>query len=387
MRTGAGSERAWRGHDERPVSVPVCKPQLPSADRLLPYLRDIDAARWYSNDGQLVRRFERRLSEHADAPSPGHVAAACNATAALTATLLALETAPGSLCMMPAWTFAATGQGVVRAGLVPWFVDVDEVGSLAPAAARRFAVDAPGRLGAVVAVSPFGRPLDARGWETFQHETGLPVVLDGAAAFDTVRASAVPVVVSLHATKVLGTGEGAFVTCADARRMRAVRERINFGFAGSREAVASAMNAKMSEYAAAVGLAALDEWSAARDAFRRVALDYAAALRGIPGLRLQSGYGTEWVSATTVVETPPGRLEAVEDALSESGIGSRRWWGDGLAAQRAFARYPRSALPVTAALAASTLGLPCWPDLGGDTVARIAEIVHAACARAPAGRR
>ncbi|HZW52833.1 MAG TPA: DegT/DnrJ/EryC1/StrS family aminotransferase, partial [Candidatus Elarobacter sp.] len=65
----------------------MCKPQLPSADRLLPYLRDIDAARWYSNDGQLVRRFERRLSEHADAPSPGHVAAACNATAALTATL------------------------------------------------------------------------------------------------------------------------------------------------------------------------------------------------------------------------------------------------------------------------------------------------------------
>ncbi|HEY0394295.1 MAG TPA: DegT/DnrJ/EryC1/StrS family aminotransferase [Candidatus Elarobacter sp.] len=379
-------QRAWRGRDESPVSVQVCKPKLPDADRLVPYLRRIDASRWYSNDGPLVRRFEDRLAEHAGAASAGRVAVACNATAAVTATLLALDVAPGSLCMMPAWTFAASGQAVVRAGLIPWFVDVAEDGMLAPAAARRFAPDAPGRLGAVLAVSAFGRPVDARGWETFERDTGLPVVVDAAAAFDTVRASAVPAVVSLHATKIVGVGEGAFVVCDDAARMRAVRERINFGFAGSREAVAGAMNAKMSEYAAAVGLAALDEWPATRDAFRRVALDYAAALPALRGARLQPGYGTDWVTATTIVETPADRLEAIEDALSSAGIGSRRWWGDGLPAQRAFARYPCSELPVTGELAATTLGLPCWADLATGTIARIAEIVHTACAGAAASR-
>jgi dTDP-4-amino-4,6-dideoxygalactose transaminase len=375
MRMSAGPERAWRGQDEPRASVPVCKPRLPDADRLLPYLREIDASRWYSNFGPLNRRFEARLAEHAGAASDECVVTACNATAALTAALLALDAAPGSLCMVPAWTFAASGHAIVRAGLIPWFVDVDAGGALSPDAVRRFAADAPGRLGAVLAVSPFGRPLDAFAWDAFARTSGVPVVIDAAAGFDTVRASPVPMVVSLHATKIVGVGEGAFVACTDVDRMRSIRRCINFGFDGSREAVAAAMNGKLPEYSAAVGLAALDEWPATRAAYRRVAREYLDAFAGIADVRVAAGYGTEWISATAIVETPPGRLDRVEDALWAANIGSRRWWGDGLAAQRAFAGYPRSALPVTALLAATTLGLPCWADLPSAAVARVAEVV------------
>ena len=45
-------------------TIPVLWPELPSADRLLPYLRQIDSTRFYSNYGQLVRQLERRLAEH-----------------------------------------------------------------------------------------------------------------------------------------------------------------------------------------------------------------------------------------------------------------------------------------------------------------------------------
>src|SRR5437764_14723530 len=49
-----------------PVSetVPVLRPRLPSADRLLPYLRRLDATRTYSNHGPLVLGFEERLAKH-----------------------------------------------------------------------------------------------------------------------------------------------------------------------------------------------------------------------------------------------------------------------------------------------------------------------------------
>ena len=375
--------RAWRAETSA-IAIPVCKPKLPSADRLLPYLREIDASRWYSNHGPLSQRFEMRLAEHAGASSADQVIVVSNATAGLTATLMALEVESGTLCMMPAWTFAASGHAVVQAGLRPWFVDVDpHDGALSAAAASRFAADAPGDLGAVLAVSPFGRPVDVGAWDAFRRRTGIPVVLDAAAAFDVARASPIPTVVSLHATKVLAVGEGAFVAWTDAEGVRAIRQRINFGFTDSRESRVAAINGKLSEYAAAVGLAALDEWPATRAAYSRIARGYAAAFEGIAPIRLQPGYGGEWLSGTTIVEVPADRLARVEDAREDASISSRRWWGDGLAHHQAFAGCARSQLPVTDALASTTLGLPCWPDLPIDALARVSQLVTAACAQPP----
>ncbi len=359
--------------------MPVCKPRLPPAGEILPYLREIDASRWYSNHGPLARRFEARLAAHVQAHDDEQVAVASNATAALTATLMALGIPAGSLCMVPAWTFAASGHAIVGAGLVPWLVDVDADGMLRAAAASRFAAAAPRPLGAIVAVSPFGSPVATAEWDAFTRVTGLPVVLDAAAAFDVVRASPVPTVVSLHATKVLGIGEGAFVACTDAALVHRIRARFNFGFVDSREARSAAINAKLPEYSAAVGLAALDEWPATRAAFERVARAYLAAFESVPAVRFAAGYGTEWVSATAIVEVPTARLETVEDALASHGIATRRWWGDGLARQRAFAGYPSLPLPVTDALAAVTLGLPCSPDLSLAAIERVAELCRTAC--------
>ena len=69
-------------------------------------------------------------------------------------------------------------------------------------------------VSAILIVSPFGAPLDLPAWDRVQAATGVPVVIDGAAAFDTLRAGGpmavgrCPVIVSLHAPKVFGIGEG-----------------------------------------------------------------------------------------------------------------------------------------------------------------------------------
>ncbi len=44
--------------------IPVMRPKLPPVEALLPYLREIDESRWYSNFGPLLRRFQSRLAEH-----------------------------------------------------------------------------------------------------------------------------------------------------------------------------------------------------------------------------------------------------------------------------------------------------------------------------------
>ena len=45
-----------------PSRIPLLVAQLPDADALLPYLRQIDANRWYTNFGPLVMQLEQRCS-------------------------------------------------------------------------------------------------------------------------------------------------------------------------------------------------------------------------------------------------------------------------------------------------------------------------------------
>jgi len=377
---GDAVPRAWRSWPED-VRIPVARPRLPAASDVMPYLERIDASRWYSNGGPLVCELEARIAQRFGVSS-SRVALVANATIGLTLALEALEVPRGTLCMMPAWTFAASAHAALAAGLIPWFVDVDErTWSLTPALARNFLREAPGTVGAIMPVAPFGYPVDAEGWDELDAAEECAVVVDGAAAFDSARACSRAVVVSLHATKVLSAGEGGFVVCRDAETAVGIKARANFGFSGSREACINATNAKLSEYAAAVALASLDGWERRRAGFRRVAQEYAAALHGIPGVALQPGYGDEWVSATTNVSLPNGCIEPLEDALSAGGFGHRRWWGDGLTAHRAFSNCPRTRTAVTERLSATVLGVPCWEDLPNDAIVRIGETVREVCGR------
>src|SRR3546814_2702014 len=65
-------------------------------------------------------------------------------------------------------------------------------------------------------VSPFGSRMDAPGWTDFQARTGIPVLVDAAAGFDTWSDTALTSVVSFHATKSFAIGEGGAVLCPDA---------------------------------------------------------------------------------------------------------------------------------------------------------------------------
>src|SRR2546423_3878756 len=98
--------------------LPIMRPKLPSADRLAPYLRSIDASRLYSNFGPLALSFEDRLAEHYGL-NEGTVATVANATLGLALALTVQQSPPGSLCAMPAWTFVASAHAAVMAGLVP----------------------------------------------------------------------------------------------------------------------------------------------------------------------------------------------------------------------------------------------------------------------------
>lgn len=354
------------------------RPKLPVADRVAPYLRQIDGSRIYSNFGPLVRSMEARLATRFGVQEDS-VCSVSNATAGLALALISQNPPAGSLCIIPAWTFAAAPHAVTQAGLIPYFVDVDpDTWALDPEKLSAEIAGAPGKVGAVMPVAPFGRPIDVSAWDMFRGRTGIAVVIDAAAAFDSLKPGLVPSVVSLHATKVLGIGEGGCIASLDHELIRDLRARCNFGFFKSRESRVTATNAKLSEYHAAVGLAALDDWDAARQDWFGVAEQYSRALQGSNRVSLQVGFGTEWIAATCVVAVADRGADRVEQALGAEKIETRRWWGRGAHDHPATRNMPRSSLLVTENLAQSTIGLPFYRDLEPAVIDRIASCVHAA---------
>lgn len=355
--------------------IPIARPRMPKTDALLPYLRRIDEHRTYANFGPLIAELEARLAARLGV-EPECVVTVANATSGLTLTLQSLTSGRPGACLMPSWTFVATAHAANAAGLTPFLTDVDEDSwALTPEIARDALsrIDMP--VAAVMPVAPFGAPMNRAAWDRFSAETGVPVVIDAAAAHDTVTAGDSPAVVSLHATKILGAGEGGYVVCRDPELILDVKRRSNFGFLGSRDAGVAAINAKMSEYHAAVGLASMDAYAFDTLRYRWVARAYRDRLAPRGQVHFQPGFGIDWCGSVCVARFAGGDERSIAARLDAAGVDSRGWWGKGVHAQTAFAGVPRLPLPVTEKLGRETLGLPYFIDLADDAVAHVCGIL------------
>lgn len=358
--------------------IVVARPRMPKATAILPYLARIDTNRIYSNFGPLVAELEARLAQRLDV-DPACVVTTSNATAGLTLALRSVAEGRPGVCLMPSWTFVATAHAVSAAGFMPLLVDVDvESWALTPAIALDAIARIDGPVAAVMPVAPFGAPVDIAAWDRFTGLTGIPVVLDAAAGHDTVRAGNTPAVVSLHATKILGAGEGGYVVCNQRELIQAVKQRSNFGFNGARNAEVTAFNAKMSEYHAAVGLASMDHYDGEVARFRAVARTYRQNLANHADIEFQPGFGTDWCGSVIVARFVGSDQASIAAQLQDNGVDSRLWWGKGVHCQSAFGNLGRLLLPATELLGRETLGLPFFADMADDDIARVCGLIDSA---------
>lgn len=359
-------------------------PDMPTRQELAPYLERIDAARWYSNFGPLVRELEARLAALLPAPAgvATRVATVANATLGLELALLSLGLPPGARVLVPALTFVASAASIVRAGLAPVICDVDPASwMLTPGIARPLV--ARHGVAAVMPVSTFGCPQDPGDWDRFAAEAGVPVVIDAAGAYGNQAVAARALTVfSMHATKTFAAGEGGFVAGGDAGRIEQVRSLTNFGIVPGGLVNVPGTNAKLSEYHAAAGLAALDGWDARRRRRLEVHRRYLERLaRDCPGVRLQAR-PPEGVYAILPVLLPEGRdAGAVAEALAARGVETRRWYCPTLERHPAFAGCAIAGeLAVARALNGRLLALPFHAFMGEAEVAEVCGALAAALA-------
>lgn len=361
--------------------IPLLLPDMPDADALLPLLRRIDSARWYTNFGPLVREFETALSSCLDADRPPGLVSVSNCTSGLELSLLALGLPAGARVLVPALTFVATATAVLRAGCIPVAADVDaESWLLTPAIAgeARKTRD----IAAVMPVATFGAPQDAPAWDRFTADTGTPVVIDAAGGFGNQAVGAsTAVVVSLHATKSLGIGEGGFVAARNQAFLDEIRRLSNFGIQLPSGIVGLAgTNAKLSEYHAAVGLAALARWPERARLRRKLGARYRSMLDLRCPRATRQHRPDEGVYTIMAVRLPAGAdAQAVMSSLQDAKIETRRWYHP-LIPDHPGLRRTESAgdLAVARSLSGRILGLPFHASLGDEDVERVCSTLATA---------
>ena len=337
-------------------------PDLPSTDELVPYLRSIDTSRWYSNYGPLVSEFEQRLGQHLSQrdlqPQNGAISlttlASCHQALVIGMRLLNLP--ERATVLVPCVTFPSSALAVQDAGAEPLFSDIDpDSWSLTPDMARKIAAHR--KIDAVMPVAVYGVPVE--GWDDFSRETGIPVIIDAAAALDVQPVPAKGLVAySMHATKPFGIGEGGILASREAGLIDSARMMSNFG---TRDHLAQGYgtNAKLSEYHAAVALAQLDRWEQVKQRRRRVFDLYLKALsQHSPIGELQEGIDKAVTSCLMLNIAKPDAAGVVS-ALNARGVAAHRCYWPPLHHHPHFAYIQKvDALPHAEALNRSIIGLP-----------------------------
>lgn len=235
----------------------ISKPTIVNRRKLYSYFDGILDTNIYTNNGPLVQELTARLESYLDVENMLLVA---NGTLGLQVAYSAMNLS-GSIVTTP-FSFVATAGSMKWNGIQPIFADVDpRTLNLCPTAVGRCIQD---DTSAIVPVHVFGNPVDLDEFDRLSHLHDVKLVYDAAHAFgvkykgESILGRGDASVLSFHATKLFHTGEGGAVVFRDKQDLERARSLINFGMTDG-EVCHVGINAKMSEFHAAIGLAVLDQ--------------------------------------------------------------------------------------------------------------------------------
>lgn len=330
-------------------------------------------------NGRLVRALEEQAAERLGVP---HAVAVSSCTSGLMLVLQAL--APDGPVLLPSFTFSASGHAAVWNGHRPLFVECDPRSfqlDLAAAEARA------GEAATILATHVFGAPCPATAIEKLGASRGLPTVFDAAHAFGALHhghpigAFGDAEVFSLSPTKPVVAGEGGLVATRSGELAEHLRVGRDYGNPGDYDTRFVGLNARMSEFHAAMALeslALLDDQLRLRAA---AAERYCAGLAGLPGIATQQiapDDTSTYKDFTITVDAEAFGLsrDGVVRALAADGVDTRNYFDPPVHRQQAYAGLWTGVLPVTDDVCRRVVSLPMFARLALTDVDRVVECLH-----------
>jgi len=362
-----------------PDPIPLAKPEIGTREQEL--VAEVLRSGRLSL-GPVGERFERELAawlgvEDAVAVSSG--------TTALHLGVRALGWGPGDEVLTSPFSFVASANCLLYEGARPVFCDVDPVSlNLDPAAVEAAVGE---RSAGILPVHIFGFPAAMPELEGIAARHGLGILEDACEALGAVDSEDRAVgargnlaTFAFYANKQLTTGEGGAIVPRDGAEAARLRSERNQGRApdmGWLDHDGLGFNYRLSDIAAALGVAQLEKLDRMLAARAAVATLYETGLGAIEGLETPlAGRGSERRSwFVYVVRLPEGTdRDATIAALEQRGIASKAY----LPCIHLFPHlreqgWREGQFPVAEAASARSLALPFFPAMTESQVARVCE--------------
>ncbi len=303
-----------------------------------------------------------------------------NGTAAIQLAVMACGLGASDEVIVPANTFFATAEGVSAAGATPVFVDVDpDSYTIDP---KRIEAAVTSRTRAIIPVHLYGQAADLDPIFEIAARHNLVVIEDAAQAHGalykgrTVGSQGRAVCFSFYPGKNLGAyGEAGAVTTNDAEVARRIRLLRDHGSERKYHHEIVGYNFRLEEIQGAVlsvKLRHLDRWNELR---REHAARYGELLAGSDLVLPREMAYAYHVYHLYVVQTEA--RDQLRSTLNEAGIQTGIHYPIPVHLQPAYASlgYKAGDFPEAERQARRVLSLPMFPELSGEQMMRVAEII------------
>ncbi len=360
--------------------LPFTRPTLGDQERQA--VNEVLASGWLTT-GPKVEALEQALADYIG----GGVSVRLfnSGTSALEAALIASNVGIGDEVILPAMSFTATANVVVRVGATPVFVDVDLVSR--NLAAQQVEAALTPRTRAVMPVHFAGLPVQMQPLYDLAERNRLIIIEDAAQAIGTevdgrmIGAAGNPVCFSFHPNKNMTTIEGGAIASSDRHLLHRI-ERIRFhgierDAQGNMDVPEWGGKMNLADVGAAIGLVQLSRL----DAFNRRRRELAQAyIRLLPQHALlvipRDQPGHSWHMLCVCIDFAALGTTRVEfqQRLRSLGVGS----GIHYPAMHLFSLYRQYGygpgdFPVSERIGEQTLTLPLFPAMQDDDVKQVCE--------------
>lgn len=327
--------------------------------------------------GPRVAEFEQAFADYVGAK---HGIAVTSGTTALHLALLALGIGEGDEVITTPFTFIASANCILYAGAKPVFVDIDpQTYNIDPHKVKQAVTE---RTRAILPVHLYGFPAHMLPLLRIAEEHGLAVVEDAAQAHGAkyldqkVGSFGDAACFSFYPTKNMTTGEGGIITTnrddvaeqARILRQHGMRVRYFHEMLG--------YNFRMTDIAAAIGLAQLAKLPEFNHRRAENASYLSERLRERYGVPYAPG-GYRHVFHQYTIRLPEGMdREALRAKLKDAGFGSEVYYPVPVHMQETFfGESGKGMFPVAEAAAEQVLSLPIHPSVTREDLARMVEVL------------
>jgi len=359
--------------------IPLARPEIDTREETL-VLEVLRSGRL--SLGPMGERFERELAEWLGVED---AVAVSSGTTALHLGVRALGWGPGDEVLTSPFSFVASANCLLYEGAKPIFCDVDPVTlDLDPAAVEAALSE---RSAGILPVHIFGYPAAMPELEAIAARHGLGLLEDACEALGAVDSEGRRVgargnlaTFAFYANKQLTTGEGGMIVPSDPAVAAKLRSERNQGRApdmGWLDHGGVGFNYRLSDLAAALGVAQTEKLDRMLERRAAVAALYEEGLVGVEGVTAPSaGRGAErrsWFVYVVRLDDGIDR-DATIARLAEQGIAAKAY----LPCIHLFPHlrelgYGGGQFPVAEAASAGTLALPFFTALDESQVARVCE--------------